>query len=191
MKSFVFLAAAVFAVGAAWAQPMPPDNPPRPTMAPSPTNAETGARPRPHRATGITYELAVEAAETAVAHCAALPKDYRVTALVTDSAAVPIALVTGNDGAAITQRIAMGKSQLVVKYKTASTDAVAKAKSDSAFRDELAANPLIVAARPGGLPIMLNGQFVGTISVSGTPDGHDDECAKAGLDKIQSRLKTF
>jgi uncharacterized protein GlcG (DUF336 family) len=160
-------------------------------MAPSPTNAETGARPRPHRATGITYELAVEAAETAVAHCAALPKDYRVTALVTDSAAVPIALVTGNDGAAITQRIAMGKSQLVVKYKTASTDAVAKAKSDSAFRDELAANPLIVAARPGGLPIMLNGQFVGTISVSGTPDGHDDECAKAGLDKIQSRLKTF
>ena len=53
----------------------------------------------------------------------------------------------------------------------------------------LAANPLIVAARPGGNPIMLDGQLVGTISVSGTPDGHDDECALAGLDKIKSKLK--
>jgi uncharacterized protein GlcG (DUF336 family) len=191
MKNFAFLAAAgLFAAGAAFAQ-TPPDNPPKPTMAPSPTPAESAAKPRPHRATGITYQLAAEAAETAVAHCAALPKNYRVTALVTDSAAVPIALVTGNDGAAITQRIAMGKSQLVIKYKMPSTQAVAKAKTDAAFKAELAANPLIVAARPGGLPIMLDGKLVGSISVSGTPDGHDDECAKAGLDKISSRLKTF
>lgn len=192
MKRIVLLAAAgVLAMGAAAAQPMPPDNPPRPTMAPSPSSAETGAKPRPPRAVGITSALAVEAAQTAVEACAALPKNYRVTALVTDSAAVPIALVTGDNGAAITQRIAMGKAQLVVKYKMASSDAVKKAKSDPAFVKELAANPLIVAARPGGLPIMLGGKLVGSIDVSGTPDGHDDECAKAGLDKVRSRLKTF
>ncbi len=151
----------------------------------------SGARPRPDRAKGITYDLAVEAAQTAVAACAAMPKNYRVTALVTDSAAVPIALVTGDNGAAITQRIAMGKAQLVVKYKTSSSDAVAKAKTDPAFVAELAANPLIVAARPGGLPILIGSDLVGTISVSGTPDGHDDDCAKAGLDKIAGKLKTF
>jgi uncharacterized protein GlcG (DUF336 family) len=32
-------------------------------------------------------------------------------------------------------------------------------------------------------------QLVGTINVSGTPDGHDDECALAGLDKIKGKLK--
>jgi uncharacterized protein GlcG (DUF336 family) len=160
-------------------------------MAPSPSNAETAARPRPDRAKGVPYDLAIEAAQSAVAACAAMPKNYRVTALVTDSVAVPIALVSGDDAAAITQRIAMGKAQLVVKYNMSSSDAVAKAKTDPAFVAELAANPLIVAARPGGLPIMLGGNLIGTIDVSGTPDGHDDDCAKAGLDKIQGRLKTF
>jgi uncharacterized protein GlcG (DUF336 family) len=48
---------------------------------------------------------------------------------------------------------------------------------------------LIVAARPGGNPILMGDQLVGTISVSGTPDGHDDECAMAGLDKIKGKLK--
>ena len=194
MNKIAFIAAGLLAAGAAAAQapaPMAPDNPPKPTMAPSPSNGEVGARPRPDRAKGITYDLAIEAAQTAVAACAAMPKNYRVTALVTDSAAVPIALVTGDNGAAITQRIAMGKAQLVVKYKMSSSDAVAKAKTDPAFVAELAANPLIVAARPGGLPIMIGSDLVGTISVSGTPDGHDDDCAKAGLDKIAGKLKTF
>jgi uncharacterized protein GlcG (DUF336 family) len=164
---------------------------PAPTMAPSPSPAETSAKPRPPRAPGIVYTQAVTAAEAAVAACAALPKNYRVTALVTDSAAVPIALVSGDNGAAITQRIAMGKAQLVVKYKMASTSAVAKAKTDAAFKSELAANPLIVAARPGGLPIMMGSTLIGAIAVSGTPDGHDDQCAQAGLDKIKGHLKTF
>ena len=159
-----------------------------PTIAPSPSAAEAGA-PRPHRAVGITTDLAVEAAMAANAACAAMPKNYRVTTLVTDANAVPIAMISYDNGAAVTQRIAMGKAQLVVKYKMRSTEAVAKAKTDTAFAAELAANPLIVAARPGGNPIMMDGQLVGTISVSGTPDGHDDDCAMAGLDKIKGRLK--
>ena len=194
MKKFTLLTASLLAAGAAFAQTPaapPADNPPRPTMAPSPSVAEQTAQPRPARAKGITSALAVEAAQTAVEACAAMPKNYRVTALVTDSAAVPITLVTGDNGAAITQRIAMGKAQLVVKYKMSSSDAVAKANNDPAFVAELAANPLIVAARPGGLPIMMGSELVGTISVSGTPDGHDDDCAKAGLDKIAGRLRTF
>ena len=157
-----------------------------PTMAPPPADI-TG--PRPHRAVGITTALAVEAAMAANDYCAKLPKNYRVTTLVTDSAAVPIALISNDNGAQITQRIAFGKSNLVVKYKMRSSDAVERVKTDAAFKAELAANPLIVAARPGGNPIMLDGQLVGTISVSGTPDGHDDECAMAGLDKIKSKLK--
>ena len=157
-----------------------------PTMAPPPADI-TG--PRPHRAVGITTDLAVEAAMAANEYCAKLPKNYRVTTLVTDSTAVPIALISSDNGAQITQRIAMGKAQLVVKYKMRSSDAVERVKTDVAFKAELAANPLIVAARPGGNPILMGDQLVGTINVSGTPDGHDDECALAGLDKIKSKLK--
>ena len=94
-----------------------------------------------------------------------------------------------DNGAQITQRIAMGKALLVVKYKMRSSDAVERVKTDAAFKAELAANPLIVAARPGGNPILMGDQLVGTINVSGTPDGHDDECAMVGLDKIKGKLK--
>jgi uncharacterized protein GlcG (DUF336 family) len=184
----LLIAAGLFAATAAAAQTM---STPLPTMAASPSPAEVSAQPRPPRAPGITYDLAVEAAQAAVAACAAMPKNYRTTALVTDSVGVPIALVSGDNAAAITQRIAMGKAQLVVKYRMASSDAVTKARTDKAFADELAANPMIVAARPGGLPIMMGSSFVGSIEISGTPDGHDDDCAKAGLAKIQDRLKTF
>ena len=157
-----------------------------PSMAPPPA-VTTG--PRPHRAVGLTTDLAVEAAMAANAYCAAMPKHYATTALVTDSAAVPIALISYDNGAQITQRIAMGKAQTVVKYKIGSSEVVKRAAADAAFKAELAADPLIVAARPGGLPILMNGMLVGTINISGTPDGHDDECAQAGLDKIKGRLK--
>jgi uncharacterized protein GlcG (DUF336 family) len=176
------LAASVLLAVPALAQELPS------SMAPSPTVAEATA-PRPHRAVGITTDLAVEAAVAANTYCAAMPKHYATTTLVTDSAAVPIVLISNDNGAQITQRIAMGKAQLVVKYKMPSTEVVAKVKTDQALAAEIAANPLIVAARPGGNPILLNGQLVGTINVSGTPDGHDDECAMAGLAKIKDRLK--
>lgn len=178
-KTLLGIAALIFAAPA-FAQDLSP------TMAPPPADT-TG--PRPHRAIGITTALAVEAAMAANDYCAKLPKNYRVTTLVTDSAAVPIALISNDNGAQITQRIAFGKANLVVKYKMRSLDAVERVKTDAAFKAELAANPLIVAARPGGNPIMMGDQLVGTLNVSGTPDGHDDECALAGLDKIKGRLK--
>jgi uncharacterized protein GlcG (DUF336 family) len=182
MKKMMLGLAVLTVAAPAWAQEIAPP------MAPSPSLAEATA-PRPHRAVGITTDLAVEAAMAANAYCAAMPKNYHVTTLVTDSVAVPIALISYDNGAQVTQRIAMGKAQLVVKYKMRSTDAVARAKTDPAFVTELAANPLIVMARPGGNPIMMGDQLVGTINVSGTPDGHDDECAMAGLDKIKGKLK--
>ena len=47
---------------------------PRPWRS-SPSAAEAGA-PRPHRAVGITTDLAVEAAMAANKYCAAMPKNY-------------------------------------------------------------------------------------------------------------------
>jgi uncharacterized protein GlcG (DUF336 family) len=159
---------------------------PAPTIAAPPTNDEVGA-PRPARARGIAMALAVEGAQAASAAC--LEKGYKVTALVVDAAGVPIALISGG-AAAITQRIAMGKAQAVLKTKMSSGEAAAKAKSDSAFMAQLTGDPLVGTPRQGGIPIMVGGEMVGAFAVSGAPGGDKDEpCAIAGLDKIQDRLK--
>jgi len=61
MKKFTLAATALVLAAPAFAQEIAP------TMAPSPSLAEATA-PRPHRAAGITTDLAVEAAKDALAH---------------------------------------------------------------------------------------------------------------------------
>ena len=81
MKKILLASAALMLAAPAVAQDLSP------TIAPPP--ADTSG-PRPHRAVGITTDLAVQAATAANDYCAKLPKNYRVTTLVTDSAAVPM-----------------------------------------------------------------------------------------------------
>ena len=43
-------------------------------------------------------------------------------------------------------------------------------------------------ALPGGLPIKVGDDVVGAVGVSGSP-GKDDDCSKAGIDKVADQLK--
>ena len=157
------------------------------TMLPNPTAAEAAA-PRPARAHGASSALAVEAALAANAQC--LADGNKTTTIVVDSEAVPIALISNDGAAAITQRIAMGKANISLKTKMNSGDAVAKAKTDAAFNTMLTGDPSLGVPRPGGIPIMVGSDIIGAMAVSGSPTGAADEvCAKAGLAKIQARLK--
>jgi uncharacterized protein GlcG (DUF336 family) len=181
MKSALFVAA-VLAVG-----PVLADTNPAPTITPAPTPDEA-KQPRPPRARGITTELAIEAAVAANAACAA--NSYKTTALITDAAGVPIALISNDGAAAITQRVAMSKAQATLKYGVSSGDVAAKAAADTAFAAEVKANPLIETARRGAIPLKVGSELIGTFAVSGAPGGDKDEtCALAGLAKIQSRIK--
>lgn len=165
------------------AQPMNP----APTIAPPPT-ADEMKLPRPARARGIPTALAVEAAVEADRVC--LGNTYKTTAMITDSAGVPIVVISNDGAAAVTQRIAMSKVQAVLKYKMTSGEVAAKAAADAAFKAEVAANPMIDTARQGAVPIMAGADMVGVFAVSGAPGGDKDEvCTKAGLAKIQDRVK--
>lgn len=156
------------------------------TILPSPTVQEQRA-PRPARARGVPTVLAVEADQTAIATCAA--QGLKVTALTIDSEGVPIALISGDGAAAITQRIASGKAETALKMKMTSGEAVQRAKTDQAFMAQLMADPSMGPPRQGGVPIRVGTEVIGAIAVSGAPSGAQDEpCAKAGLDKIQDRL---
>jgi len=159
---------------------------PAPTIAPAPTAAELSNRPP--RAPGISTALAIEGAVEANRVC--LGNTYKTTAMIADSAAVPIVVISNDGAAAVTQRIAMTKIQAVLKYKMTSGEVAEKAKTDTALAAEIKANPLIETARQGAVPIMAGGQTIGFFAVSGAPGGDKDEvCVRAGLAKIQDRIK--
>jgi uncharacterized protein GlcG (DUF336 family) len=148
------------------------------TILPNPTNPEAQA-PRPARARGIPSDLAVEAAQAANAAC--LATGAKTTTIVIDQEGVPIAMISGDGAAAITQRIAMGKAMIALKIKAPSADG---AKADPAVMAPLG------VPRPGGLPILAGSDVVAAIAVSGAPSGQTDAtCATAGIAKIQSRVK--
>ena len=179
MKKILLAASALLIAAPAFAQ--------APTIAPAPTADEMKV-PRPPRAKGIPVALAIEGAVAANAQC--LANTYKTTAMITDSAGVPIVVISNDGAAAITQRIAMSKVQAVLKYKMTSGEVAAKAAADPAFKAELAANPLIDTARQGAVPITAGGAVVGVFAVSGAPGGDKDEvCVRAGLAKIQDRVK--
>jgi uncharacterized protein GlcG (DUF336 family) len=185
MKTLLLASAALLLAMPAITQAQPAN--PAPTIAPAPT-ADEMKPPRPARAPGISTALAVEGAVEANRVC--LGNTYKTTAMIADSAAVPIVMISNDGAAAITQRIAMSKIQAVLKYKMTSGEVAAKAAADAAFKAEIAANPLIETARQGAVPIMAGGQTIGFFAVSGAPGGDKDEvCVRAGLAKIQDRIK--
>jgi uncharacterized protein GlcG (DUF336 family) len=182
-KLLLATTALMLAAPAVYAQPANP----APTIAPAPT-ADELKLPRPPRAKGIPVAIALEGAVEANRVC--LGNTYKTTAEITDSAGVPIVVISNDGAAAITQRIAMTKAQAVLKYKMTSGEVADKAKTDTALAAEIKANPLIETARQGAIPIMAGGEMVGVFAVSGAPGGDKDEvCAKAGLAKIQSRVQ--
>lgn len=182
MKKFLLVTSALLIALPAVAQVNP-----APTIAAAPTPEEMKL-PRPARAKGIPTALAIEGAVAANASCQG--STYKTTTLVTDSAGVPIVVISNDGAAAITQRIAMTKAQAVLKYKMSSGEVLAKANADAALKAEITANPMIETARPGAFPIMAGSEMVGIMSVSGAPGGEKDEvCTKAGIAKILDRVK--
>ncbi|HTI65909.1 MAG TPA: heme-binding protein [Caulobacteraceae bacterium] len=168
-------AAALFA--SAQAQVPAPGGPPGP-----------GGPPPPPRARGPSAALAVEAAQTAIATC--LANGYKTTATVVDSAGVPVVILTGDGAPERTQGVGLTKTWAVVTYKMSSGDVLAKSKTDPAMDAAIKANPKIGTVRQGALPLMVGGELIGAMSVSGAPGGDKDEvCVKAGIDKVASRLK--
>ena len=185
MKKLLLASAALLLAAPAIVSAQPAN--PAPTIAPAPT-ADEMKLPRPDRAYGIPVALAVEGAMEANRVCQG--NTYITTAIIADSAGVPIVMISNDGAKAITQRIAMSKIQAVLKYKMTSGDVAKKAAADPALKAEIAANPLIETARQGAIPIMAGGQTVGFFGVSGAPGGDKDEvCARAGLAKIQASVK--
>ena len=144
--------------------------------------------PRPHRVMSIPSALAVKAAQTAVDSCKAQGVD--TAAVVIDSQGIPIAMIAADDTPAMVERIIMGKAMGALKTGMPSGAAAEKAKTDTTFAAQYAADPLIGPFRQGGLPIKVGARIVGAIGTSGGQTSEQEEgCSQAGIAAIQAQLR--
>jgi uncharacterized protein GlcG (DUF336 family) len=140
----------------------------------------------------LSAALANEVVGESVAQCAT--KGYKVVAVVVDLDGVRQAMLRG-DGAPIHSV----DNAYYKAYTAASLTLARKEESTKAVADRMAkAPPSTVPQTPlpnvtyaqGGLTIMAAGAPIGALGVSGAPGGNfDEECGRAALAKIQSRMK--
>jgi uncharacterized protein GlcG (DUF336 family) len=138
---------------------------------------------RTHR---IPAALAMEAASETVAACA--KQGYRETAAVVDADGATIVALRG-DGAGIhTLDSAHDKAYTSVSFKNDTLALSERAKGENSIAP-LAKLPHVMFLG-GGIMIKLNDEIIGAIGAAGAPGAKlDDDCARAGLDKVRDRLK--
>ena len=142
-------------------------------------------------ARGVEMGLALEAAQAAVNTC--LGEGVKGSAAVVDSAGVLRLLVSADGSSKNSAELSPKKAIVAVQMKKASSEIQAEMEKDPALKAKLEADKSIFP-RAGALPIMAGSDLVGAIGFGGANGQqgggtHDEACAKAGLDKIQARVK--
>jgi len=143
-------------------------------------------------APGPSLSQAIEAARAAVDTCAA--SGYRVGVTVIDSDGEARAMLTadGSDGSHVF--VAMRKALTALRFEMPSSKASELVPKDPELLARVTPNMFVVG---GAVPIVLNGETIGAIGVSGAggsashavPGQQDEICAVAGLRKITKQLK--
>lgn len=153
------------------------DTPPAPKETPRPQV--------PAAARGPAIDLAIEAAKVAIETCAAAG-GQKIGVSVVDSAGVLKTLLAADGTSPRGVQSSTNKAVTALTFKTATRELSEQIKTDKTLADKIAAEPNF-NARPGGVLLKVNGEIIGAIGVGGGSTDHD--CAIAGIEKIQGRLK--
>ncbi len=135
-------------------------------------------------AEGPALALAIEAAQVAIATCAA-DGGQKIGVSVVDSAGVLKALLAADGTSPRGVQSSTAKAVTALKFQSATLDLHEKLPTDKTLADQIAADTSL-NARPGGILLKVGEQVIGAIGVGGGKTDH--ACAIAGRDKIQSRL---
>ena len=140
----------------------------------------------------LSAALANELVGESVADCAR--KGYKVVAVVVDTDGVRQAVLRG-DGAPIHSM----DNAFYKAYSIASIGTARKEETTKQMADRMAkAAPTTVPQTPlpnityaqGGLAIMVGGNTIGGLGISGAPGGQfDEDCGRAAMAKIKDRMK--
>ncbi len=167
------VAALIAASPLAWAQ------------APVTVSAGSAQQPPAPAARGPSLQLSLEAAQGAIATCAARD-GQKIGVTVVDSAGV-LKVVLASDGTSARGVLSStNKALTALAFAGATSELGEKAKADADFAAKVAANPSY-NVRPGGLLIKVGNDVIGAIGVGGGKT--DEACAFAGLAKVQNRLQ--
>jgi len=144
------------------------------------------AQQRQPPAPGPSLALALEAANEAIQVCAA--NGFKVTVTVVDSAGEVKAQIRSDEVSARTLMISKRKTNTAIKYKEATIVISEKIKTDTTLAAEIEQDDNLLSWG-GARPLLVNGELLGAIGVSGAPGGDkDDVCTVAAIDKIKDRL---
>lgn len=146
--------------------------------------AQTPAAPT---ARGPSLELALEAANAAIATCAA--REQKIGVTVVDAAGVQKVVLSSDGASARGVASSTNKALTSLHFKTATSALAEQSKTDKTLADAIAANTSF-NGRAGGILIKVGEEIIGAVGVGGARGSEVDEaCAVAGLQKVQSRLK--
>jgi uncharacterized protein GlcG (DUF336 family) len=134
----------------------------------------------------LTAELAVEAAQAAIAACKA--QGYSVTVTVADRSGAPKVVIVRDGPPGVARESTRRKAYTAAVQRVSTGDFTKRIETPGAF------NPTVfdreLATGPGGVPIKVGEDTIGGIAAAGAPGGDKDEaCAAAGVAKISDRLK--
>jgi uncharacterized protein GlcG (DUF336 family) len=134
----------------------------------------------------IPAALALEAVGEAVAVCA--KQGYAETAVVVDADGVRQALLRGDRAGTHTLDSAADKAYTAASFKADTSALVERAKTVP-IAPILAKLPNLLLFG-GGVLIKFHDEVIGAIGAAGAPGGDlDENCARAGLEKIRGRLQ--
>ena len=134
----------------------------------------------------IPAALALEAVGEAVAACA--KQGYAETAVLVDADGVRQAVLRGDGTGVHSLDSAFSKAYTSATLKANTLVVIERTKEDPLMVPSIAKLPNMIL-NGGGVVIKIKDEVIGAIGAAGAPGGELDEaCAKAGLDKILSRL---
>ena len=184
------LAIGLFAMSSAMAAPSAlPGDRGRPgdgvPTAPSPSAGPPAPRPPDPAARALAIDLALKAAQAIAAGC----RQYPFGLAIVNAEGVATLIYVPDGAAAWHGYSAVRKAYTAVTFKEPTSALVARVGQDAALAGKVRADPNLQLQK-GGVPIIVGGETIGAIGVSGAePGGHDEECALIGLNSIKDQLQ--
>jgi uncharacterized protein GlcG (DUF336 family) len=133
----------------------------------------------------LSQAAALAIATGAADHCKA--QGYTVSVAVIGRDAQVLVHLRGDGSAPHSMENSYRRAYTALTYREPSGEVEKRTRKDPG--DQLVRLDHVMAAQ-GGLPIVVDGDVIGGVAVSGSPGGDKDEaCAKAGLDKAANLLK--
>jgi uncharacterized protein GlcG (DUF336 family) len=141
------------------------------------------SRPPPARA--LALDLALRAAQEAVAACAG----SHVGVAIIDAGATPKLYYIPDGTAGFHAYTGFRKAYTALTFKMPTSELGTLSKTDKTVAAKITADTNFLSFA-GGVPIRAGDEIIGAIGVSGAePSSIDEKCANAGLEKIKGLVK--